>query len=267
MSPGKVSPLTKVKALVFDVFGTVVDWRSSVTEELTLRAFRKSSSDLPESLKTRLHTLTEEDWGRFAHEWHESYGDFCHSFKPETDTWKSVDQHWRDSLVSLLESWNLAGLFTATEIESLSLVWHRLLPWDDSHDGLEKLGQTYVTSTLSNGNTNLLRDLADFGNLGFRKFLSAENFRAYKPNPAVYLGATRELGFEPDEVALVAAHLNDLEAARACGLRTIYVERPREEAWAYDKERCEGAKEWVDLWIGEEEAGFVTLSENLKQLA
>ncbi|KAF7543954.1 hypothetical protein G7Z17_g10328 [Cylindrodendrum hubeiense] len=270
MSPGKISPLNKVKALVFDVFGTTVDWRSAVTEELTLRAFRKGSSDLPEDLKSRVQALTEEHWGKFAHEWHESYSVFCHSFKPETDDWKNVDQHNRDSLVSLLESWNLTGLFTATEVQSLSLVWHRLPPWDDTSDGLDKLGQTYITSTLSNGNTNLLRDLDDFGSLGFQNFFCAETFRAYKPSPTVYLGAARKLGLEPEEVALVAAHLSDLESARSCGLRTIYVERPEEEHWKTDEkynEKYQGAKEWVDLWIGEEENGFVTLAHKLKQVA
>lgn len=267
MSPGKISPLAKVKALLFDVFGTTVDWRAAVTEELTLRAFRKVSSNLPDGLKSRLQALTEDDWEKFAEEWQTSYGDFCHTFNPETDPWKTVDQHHHDSLVSLLESWNLTGLFNATELQSLSLVWHRLPPWKDSSDGLKNLGQTYITSTLSNGNTSLLRDLDDFGSLGFRKFFSAENFRAYKPNPAVYLGAARELGLDPEEVALVAAHLNDLEAAKACGLRTIYIERPREEEWGKDDERYQGAKEWVDIWIDEEEDGFVTLAHKLKEVA
>ncbi|KAH7148627.1 HAD-like domain-containing protein [Dactylonectria macrodidyma] len=267
MSSRESSPLTKVKALVIDVFGTTVDWRSAVTEELILRVFRKASSDITADLKSRLQALTEDDWRRFAQDWHNSYGVFVRTFNPETDTWKTVDQHHYDSLVSLLDSRNLTGLFTASELQSLSLVWHRLPPWNDTADGLEKLGETYTTCTLSNGNTNLLRDLDDFGSLGFQRFFSAENFRAYKPNPAVYLGATHELGLEPEEVALVAAHLSDLEAARACGLRTIYVERPGEEEWKPTGEQYQGAKEWVDLWIEEEEDGFVTLAHKLKQAA
>ncbi|RMJ04884.1 hypothetical protein CDV36_014451 [Fusarium kuroshium] len=266
MSPSVTSPLSKVKALTFDVFGTVVDWRSSVTEELTLRAYRKLSSDLPQPLKTRLEELKEDDWGRFAQEWRNSYSKFTLGYDQKKDSWKSIDQHHHDSLVDLLESWNLTGLFSPSEIESLSLVWHRLTPWPDSSDGLRELGKTYKTSTLSNGNLALLRDLNDFGNLGFHGFLSAETFKTYKPDPAVYLGAARELGVEPHEVAMVATHLNDLAGARACGLRTVYVERPDEEAWAKDDERYKQAKDWVDLWITEEEEGFLTLARKLKEL-
>ncbi|KAK2681117.1 HAD hydrolase, subfamily IA [Fusarium oxysporum f. sp. vasinfectum] len=250
MSPGAVSPLSKVKALTFDVFGTVVNWRSSVTDELTLRAYRKTSSGLNQDVKARVQKLTEEDWGRFAQEWRNSYG-----------------EHHHDSLVELLKAWDLADLYSPTEIESLSLVWHRLTPWDDSSDGIHELGKTYKTSTLSNGNVSLLRDLNDFGNLGFQVLLSGEKFGAYKPNPVVYTGAARELGLEPHEVSMVAAHLNDLEAARACGLRTIYVERPQEEAWDKEDERYQKAKEWVDIWITEDDQGFLALAQRLEELA
>ncbi|KAM0552491.1 hypothetical protein ACHAPJ_007819 [Fusarium lateritium] len=267
MSPGTTSPFSKVKALTFDVFGTVVNWRSSVTEELTLRAFRKRSSNLDQDLRTRIESLTEEDWGRFAQEWRNSYGKFTTGFDPAKDTWKSIDQHHYDSLVELLEAWNLTGLYSPSEVESLSLVWHRLTPWADSSDGVQKLGETYKTSTLSNGNVSLLRDLNDFGNLGFQFLNSSELFGAYKPNPRVYKGAVRELGLEPHEVAMVAAHLNDLEAARSCGLRTVYVARPQEEAWAQDDERYQRAKEWVDIWITEGNEGFVTLAQKLQELA
>jgi 2-haloacid dehalogenase len=267
MSPGKISPLAKVKGLVFDVFGTVVDWRPSVTEELNLRAYRKASSDLPRDLKARVQALSEDDWDKFAQEWRDSYGAFCHTFDPDRDAWKDVDQHHRDSLVGLLEKWNLSGLFSESELDSLSLVWHRLQPWDDSSKGLEKLGKTYLTSTLSNGNLSLLRDLDDFGRLGFKKILSAETFRAYKPNPAVYLGAAREMGFEPEEIALVAAHLEDLAAAKSCGLRTIYIERQREEEWSKDEDKYKQAKDWVDIWVTEEEDGILAVAQKLSEVA
>ncbi|CAM1500738.1 Fc.00g099000.m01.CDS01 [Cosmosporella sp. VM-42] len=267
MSPGAVSPLSNVKALTFDVFGTVVNWRRSITEELILRAHRKLSGDLPEQVKTRLQTLTEDDWGRFAQKWHDSYDVFTHSYDPDKDEWKVIGEHHRESLADLLKQWDLEGLYTETEIESLSLVWHRLEPWSDSSAGIKELGKIWATSTLSNGNVELLRDLDDFGNLGFQNLLSAETFRAYKPNPAVYLGAARELGKEPGEVAMVAAHLSDLANAKKCGLRTIYVERPREEAWAEDSEEYQQAKQWVDLWITGAEDGFVTLAQKLKDLA
>lgn len=271
MSPGALAPLSGVKALAFDVFGTTVDWRTSITEELALRAHRKHAApDLPPALRSRLERLSADDWARFAQAWHESYGAFTHSFDPARDAWRTVDEHHRDSLADLLRGWGLDGLYSPAEVESLSLVWHRLRPWPDAADGLSALGAEgglgLTTTTLSNGNVALLRDLDDFGSLGFHRLLSAETFRAYKPNPATYLGVARELGLEPSEVAMVAAHLADLQAARSCGLRTIYVERPQEEAWAKDDEKYQQARGWVDVWISEQEDGFVSLARRLQNL-
>lgn len=279
MSPGTLAPLAQVKALAFDVFGTVVDWRTSVVDELSLRAHRKllASSDpghehsLPPDVASRLAAAAADDstWPGFAQAWRDSYSAFTASFDPSRDAWKSIDSHHRDSLVALLHDWGLDGLYSDAEIDSLSLVWHRLNPWPDSSDGLRALGSggKLVTATLSNGNIALLRDLDDFGSLGFRKLLSAEMFRAYKPNPATYLGAAEKLGLEPSQVAMVAAHLGDLKAARACGLRTIYIERPQEEAWDKNGDEYRRAREWVDLWIPEQNDGLLSLARRLQALA
>lgn len=252
--------------MTFDVLGTVVDWRSSVTEELYLRAFRKHSADLPADLKEKLERLTEEDWGRFAHAWHGTYGEFTKGFDATRDEWKTVDEHYRDSLRELLSTWGFAGLYSEAEIESLSLVWHRLKPFPDSAEGLAQLGSKFTTSTLSNGNSNLLQDLKDFGSLGFHHLLCAETFHAYKPDPATYLGAARELGVEPHQLAMVAAHLGDLASARKFGLRTVYVERPQEEQWKETEERYAEAKRWVDLWVTVDEDGFLTVAQKLREL-
>ncbi|KAL7807979.1 HAD-like domain-containing protein [Trichoderma gracile] len=267
--PSKTSRLTTVKALLFDVFGTVVDWRTSVSDELSLRIFRKQTSEetpLPAALATRLDALTQYDWDRFAQEWRNSYIAFTKNFNAETDEWKSIDEHHRESLIELLKTWHLEGLFTDSEIESLSLVWHRLSPWPDSVEGLEELHERYTTATLSNGNTGLLRDLADFGGLAFDQIFSAETFRAYKPDPGTYLGAVRALGLRPEEVALVAAHLKDLRAARELGLGTVYVEREGEEEWGREEERFAEARGWVDLWVEEGEGGLLGVAERLKEL-
>jgi 2-haloacid dehalogenase len=266
MSPATISALSEVKAMTFDVFGTTVDWRSSVTEELYLRAFRKLSADLPSDLKAKLDRLTEEDWGRFAQAWRDSYGEFKRNFDAGRDEWKTVDEHHLDSLRELLNTWGLAGLYSEAETQSLSLVWHRLTPWPDAAEGLAQLGSTYTLSTLSNGNTSLLQDLKDFGGLGFHHLLCAETFYAYKPDPATYLGAARELGVEPHQLAMVAAHLSDLASARKHGLRTVYIERPQEEDWKETDERYAEAKKWVDLWITADEDGFLTLAQKLKEL-
>ncbi|KID87779.1 haloacid dehalogenase, type II [Metarhizium guizhouense ARSEF 977] len=268
MCPATVPPLSSVRALTFDVFGTTVDWRSSVTEELALRAHRKRSSNPPPALKDRLDRLSEDDWGRFAQAWRDTYVRFVGSFNPEQHAWKTIDEHHRDSLVELLETWGLGALYTDAEVDSLSLVWHRLAPWPDAVDGLARLrdGGKLVLATLSNGNTDLVRDLDDFGGLGFHRLFCAETFRAYKPRPETYLGAAREMGLEPAQVAMVACHMGDLKAAKACGLRTIYVERPREEAWDKEGEEFTAARNWVDLWIGEEDGGFVAMADKLSDI-
>ena len=268
MSPGTVSALSEVKALTFDVFGTVVDWRSSVIEELVLRAHRKRNADLPSDIRERLNGLSEQDWGRFAAEWRSSYLHFTQSFASGQREWKSVDDHHRDSLVVLLDSWGLSDLYSDAEIDSLSLVWHRLQPWPDTVDGLDALRSSgkLVLASLSNANTQLVEDLDEFSSLGFDRLFCAETFHAYKPHPSTYLGAVRAMGLQPEQVAMVATHMSDLKAARELGLRTIYVERPREEAWDKNGDEYQGARRWVDLWIGQGEEGFIEMSRRLLEL-
>lgn len=267
--------MSSIKGLAFDTFGTVVDWRTAVNDELTLRAHRKQLTSLPPALKQRLESITDEDWGRFAQEWRDSYGKFTKGFDPEKQEWKTVDEHHRDSLIELLKAWGLEGLYSESEIESLSLVWHRLAPWEDCSKGLQKLKSMGLKlTTLSNGNRSLLRDLVDFSPepLPFDMLLSAEDFGVYKPHPGTYRGAVKKLLGEGSvdeimgEVAMVAAHLSDLEAARGQGMRTIYVEREREEAWAKEEERYKRAKEWVDIWIALGEGGMEGVARELEKL-
>lgn len=275
------SSLAGVKALLFDVFGTVVDWRSSVTDELILRAHRKVSptaptfprqsgnslgngSGLSDAQRARLSALSDEDWGRFAQEWRDTYTKFTMGFDATTMPWKSIDDHHRDSLGELLEQWGLDGVYSAQEIESLSFVWHRLTPWPDSPDGLQAMRDLEITTaTLSNGNVTLVQDLSDFGDLGFGPIFSAETFKVYKPDPKTYLGAVEKLGLQPGEVAMVATHMKDLAAAQSHGLRTIYVQRTQEEAWEEDDERYIKAKAALDMWVGLEEDGMVTAAKRL----
>ncbi|KAK8044299.1 hypothetical protein PG993_004323 [Apiospora rasikravindrae] len=236
------TPLPGVQALLFDVFGTVVDWRSTVS---------------------RLAELTDADWAKFAQQWRTSYGKFTKGFVPGETAWKDIDAHHYDSLLELLEHWGLTGVYRDEELRSLSLVWHRLQPWADTVQGLALLGTRYTTSTLSNGNRELLRDLNEHGRLGFHRLISAADFKAYKPNPKTYLGAVEALGRKPGECAMVAAHLNDLQAARSCGLRTVYVERHREEDWASQPELIEEARSWVDVWVSADQDGFVEAARRL----
>lgn len=259
--------LQKVKALLFDVFGTVVDWRSTIHAELIQRARNKIESPgfqgFPQELQARLKGLTDDDWAKFAQEWRNSYGTFTKTFVPGVTEWKDIDTHHYESVVELMNRWHVAEAFTSDEMKSLSLIWHYLDPWKDSPDGLKLLGAKFVTSSLSNGNQSLLHDLKEHGGLAFQRLISSADFKAYKPHPTTYLGAAATLGFKPEECAMVAAHLDDLKGAKSCGFRTIYVERPREEAWTQERQQLEGARVWVDLWVAEREGGFIEVATRL----
>lgn len=257
--------VTPPQALTFDVFGTVVNWRRSVTWALIHNAAAKTSSssrsaELSPEVRLRLSQLKDEDWAQFAQEWRTTYKKFVRGFVPGVSEWMDIDTHNRLSLVDLLKKWELEGLYTNDEVEDLSRIWHYLDPWEDSSSGIHKLGTKFVTSTLSNGNPSLLEDLNKHGNLGFQKLQSSADFRAYKRHPSVYQGAARALGLKPEQVAMVAAHLDDLYAARGCGFRTIYVERKQEEDWDPKQKEYEDAKTWVDMWVTQEEDGFVELA-------
>lgn len=256
---------TPPKGLTFDVFGTVVDWRKTVTSTLIQNAAMKTSSssrsaNLSPEVRLELSKLTDQDWGQFAQEWRNTYQKFVKGFVPGESEWRDIDTHHHLALIDLLKKWRLEGLYTNDEVEELSLVWHYLDPWKDSSAGIHKLGTKFITSTLSNGNQSLLHDLEKHGSLGFKKIQSSEDFKAYKPHRKVYLGAAKAMELEPKDVAMVAAHLLDLKAARNLGFRTIYVERAREEDLSPDHEDYLDAKTWVDMWVREQEDGFVEVA-------
>ena len=204
--------LSDVRALVFDVFGTVVDWRASVIEELERVGRSKGLA---------------RDWPRFADMWRQGYGEGMRRINDGADEWVNVDVIHRRKLDSLIEEFNVTGL-SESETDHLNRVWHRLRPWPDSVEGLTKLKSRYVIATLSNGNVGLLVNMAKFGGLPWDCVLSSELFGIYKPHPDVYRGAARLLGLQHREVAMVAAHSSDLRGAGKAGLKTILVPRPDE---------------------------------------
>ena len=199
--------------------------------------------------------------------------EFTTSFEPVTndnnsEAYKTVDEHHHDSLQELLARYGLSGLWTTKQIQAISRIWHFLDAWPDASHGLAALNALGVqTSTLSNGNRSLLTDLCTHASLPFTVITSAEEFRAYKPHPSVYLGACQKLGLRPDECGLVAAHLGDLQAAHGCGLRTVYVEREGEDMWSADKVSEARQGGWVDLWVGlregEREGGLMEVARSL----
>lgn len=256
---------TPPKALTFDVFGTVVNWRETVTATLIQCAAAQTSSSsqsasLSPELRTRLSQLGDEDWGKFAQEWRNTYKKFTRGFVPGVTEWRDIDTHHHLALIDLLQKWGLENLYTPDEVQTLSLIWHYLDPWPDSSAGIHTLGSKFTTSTLSNGNPSLLKDLQKHGRLGFKILQSSADFKAYKPHPSTYLGAAKAMGLEPGEVAMVAAHLDDLRSARSCGFRTIYVERAREEDWSPSQEEYLDAETWVDMWVKEDEGGFLEVA-------
>jgi 2-haloacid dehalogenase len=201
-----------VKALVFDVFGTVVDWRGSIIREgVALGRGRK--------LKV--------DWPAFADAWRAGYRPAMARVRSGELPWTKIDDLHRMILDDLLRRFPL-GRLSANEIAHLNRVWHRLRPWPDARAGLAKLKRRHVIATLSNGNVALLTNLAKHAKLPWDCILSAEVVRHYKPDPETYLGAADLLGVKPGELMMVAAHKDDLHAARACGLKTAFVPRPRE---------------------------------------
>lgn len=201
-----------VKALVFDVFGTVVDWRGSIIRE---------GMALGRSKKLKV------DWPAFADAWRAGYRPAMARVRSGELPWTKIDDLHRMILDGLLQRFPL-GRLSADEIVHLNRVWHRLRPWPDARAGLAKLKRRHVIATLSNGNVALLTNLAKHGGLPWDCILSAEVVRHYKPDPETYLGAADLLGVEPGELMMVAAHKDDLHAARACGLKTAFVPRPRE---------------------------------------
>lgn len=255
------------KALLFDVFGTCVDWRTTVTYALYNQchaSLNSATASLATSVRMTASDMSLEDWGRFAQQWRNSYKDFVRSLAADPSLpWKTVDEHHLSALQRLLSEWKLDGLWTEEEISDINLIWHRLEPWPDSSRGINLLNKNFDTVTLSNGNMELLNDLKDHGSMGFTHIFSADMFKSYKPSPKVYLGAVERLGLEPQQCAMVAAHLGDLKAAKSNGLRAIYVERPLEEDWD-PKEVEEARKEgWVDVWVPQDQEGFVTLAKEL----
>ena len=217
------------------------------------------------------------DWPGFAQAWRNTYKNFTLNYPPTPATvqnggprFKTVDQHHYDSLVQLLEANGISGLWPEEEVLEINRVWHFLTPWPDSSTGLDELNSLGIqTGTLSNGNVSLLIDLADHAQLHWTHILSSEHFGAYKPSSTVYKGAVGKLGLKVEEVAMVAAHLGDLKAAKACGLKTIYIERPMEED--YDADQVEAAKREgrVDMWVSLDDGadgkrGFLELVKRLK---
>ncbi len=210
MKEGK--PIDTVKALAFDVFGTVVDWRTGIIEEGRSLGRRKA---------------IEADWTAFADAWRGRYQPSMSRVRNGEVPWTNLDSLHRASLDGLLEEFGI-GQLDEQKKDELNRAWHRLQPWPDSVEGLTRLKRKYILATLSNGNVALLVGMARNAGLPWDAILGAEVARHYKPQPKAYLATAQLLGLAPHECMMVAAHNGDLVAAGALGFRTAFVGRPTE---------------------------------------
>ena len=201
-----------IKVLAFDVFGTVVDWRSSVIAEGEQLGKAKGLN---------------VDWAAFADAWRSIYRPYMDRVANGELPWTKLDDLHRQMLEETLARFGIDAL-TNDEKEHLNRVWHRLNPWPDSAEGLRRLKSRFVITTLSNGNIALLTNMAKFAGLPWDCILSAENVKRYKPDPSVYRLVPELFELSPEQVMMVAAHEHDLQSAQKHGLRTAYVHRPME---------------------------------------
>ena len=200
------------KALLFDTFGTIVDWRGSIIVEGAIWGKAKGIS---------------VDWAHFADEWRAGYAPSMAKVRSGQLPWTKLDALHRAILDQLLVKFHIDDL-SEEEKDHWNRVWHRLKPWPDSVEGLTRLKKKYTIGPLSNGNVALLTDMAKRAGIPWDVILSAELAKHYKPDREAYLTAVNLLGLKPEEVMMCAAHSADLNAARSFGLRTGFIYRPDE---------------------------------------
>jgi 2-haloacid dehalogenase len=202
--------MTRLRVLLFDVFGTLVDWRSSLLEIAEATAARDS---------------VQADWASVVDDWRRAYQPALDQARTEA-TWRDLDAVQRETLARVLGRHGIQ--LSGAGQESLIRGWRQLRPWPDSRDGLALLRRGHITATLSNGHLALLADLLKFADLRVDALLSAQLADSYKPDARVYRTALRLLDCPPGQAGMVAAHPDDLVAAAALGLRPVFVRRPLE---------------------------------------
>ncbi|KAF3936903.1 hypothetical protein ABW19_dt0206520 [Dactylella cylindrospora] len=321
MPPPPPTLTTLPEAFVFDVFGTVFDWRSTVTSHLQDIISRKlkQNPSLATSPTVIAANLTNPEslasfCVQFAQDWRDSYKHFVATYgliqnpgnsdenvdslpsapsSESNEDYPTIDHHHLTSLITLLKSHNLDTFFTPSEIFTTSRIWHSLIPWPDSKPGIQSLRELAVVSTLSNGNVRLLVDLEKNSGVHFDLVLSGQLWRGYKPERKVYVGGCEVLGVgngdawrrylmeggdegvgekewrrrERGKVAMVAAHIKDLKAAKACGLTTIFIERPGED----DNESAfedylKSGEDWIDMLVSHKDGGILEAANRLGKL-
>ena len=222
--------LDRVRALVFDVFGTVVDWRSGIARDAAPFFAR--------------HARSHVDPAAFADAWRKRYQPAMAAVRSGRRPFVRLDVLHRENLEAILPDFGIdPARVPAAEMDALNLAWHRLDPWPDVVPGLTRLKPRFIIAPLSNGNVILILDMAKRAGLPWDAILGAELAQAYKPAPETYLRTVDILAMRPDEACMVAAHNGDLAAARACGLATAFVPRPTEHGPGQTKD-LQPAQDW-----------------------
>ncbi len=202
----------EVKALLFDVFGTVVDWRGSITREMN--SFGVT------------HNI-DKDWQQFALDWRALYQPAMENIRSGNRGYVKLDELHRENLALLVDGYGLSHL-DAHQLNHINRVWHRLQPWADTLPGMYRLRKNFVLASLSNGNVELIVAMAKHSAIPWDMVLGSETAQGYKPQDKVYLHSAQMLGLKPEQCMMVAAHNDDLKAARLLGFKTAYINRPYE---------------------------------------
>jgi 2-haloacid dehalogenase len=205
-------PSKQPVAIVFDTFGSVVDWRSSLIADLTAYCGGKGIS---------------VDWAALVDAWRAAYHPSMDRVRRGELPWTKLDDLHRSSLDKLIGDFGIKGL-SEEDLVHINLGWHRLRPWADSVPGLTRLKTRFIIGPLSNGNVSLLLNMAKFAGIPWDMIFGSDLFGHFKPDPQTYLGVARLLDLRPDQVMMAAAHNGDLAAARTCGLQTAFFPRPNE---------------------------------------
>jgi 2-haloacid dehalogenase len=222
-----------VKAFVFDVFGTLVDWRSGVAREAAPFLQR--------------HGRSAQEADAFADAWRARYQPAMEKIRNSERPFVKLDVLHRENLEQVLAAFGIDREHVpSSELDELNLAWHRLDPWPDTVEGLHRLKSRYIIAPLSNGNIRLMIDMAKHGGLPWDAILGAEVARAYKPMPEAYMRTAEVLALSPDKVCMVAAHNSDLAAAQKCGFATAFIARPYEHGAAQTADlKPEGQWDWA----------------------
>jgi 2-haloacid dehalogenase len=220
-------PSKQPVAIVFDTFGSVVDWRSSLIADLTAYGSKKGVT---------------ADWAALVDAWRAAYHPSMTRVRKGELPWTRLDDLHRASLDKLVADFKIAG-FSEPDLVHINLGWHRLHPWPDSVPGLTRLKSHFIIGPLSNGNVALLLNMAKFGGLPWDMIFGSDLFGHFKPDPETYLGVAKMLNLRPDQVMMAAAHNGDLAAARSHGLLTAFFPRPNEYG-PHQKRDYQAEQDW-----------------------